>query len=88
MAAIHDAFEKLELVDKVPNDRDGRQLILPLAIELYRIASGVELDFNYRRDDMVELYYKGENTVVAIFSVAADSPEAALRDFFSATRSL
>lgn len=88
MAAIHDAFEKLELVDKVPNDRDGRQLILPLAIELYRIASGVELDFNYRRDDIVELYYKGENTAAAIFSVAADSPAAALRDFFSATRSL
>lgn len=88
MAAIHDAFEKLELVDQVPNDRDGRQQILPLAIELYRIASGVELDFNYRKDDMVELYFKGENTAAIVFSVAADSPATALRDFFSATRSL
>lgn len=88
MAAIHDAFEKLELVDRVSNDRDGRQQILPLAIELYRIASGVEFDFNYRRDDMVELYYKGENTAAIVFSVAADSPVEALRDFFSATSNL
>lgn len=88
MAAMHDAFEKLELVDQVPNDRDGRQQILPLAIELYRIASGVELDFNYRKDDMIELYYKGEKTAAIVFSVAADSPAAALRDFFSATRRL
>lgn len=70
------------------NDRTGRKEIVRLTVALYSLAAGYSITCVHRDDDVVELYCGDDNVASLTYSVAADSPVAAMQDTLGALSQL